>query len=59
MNVRTLRHVLAMRTDPSAEEEIREVFDQIGRLCVAEAPGLFQDFRRRDDGAWVPEHHKV
>ncbi|MGO8905183.1 MAG: FAD-dependent thymidylate synthase [Solirubrobacteraceae bacterium] len=59
MNVRTLRHVIAMRTDPSAEEEIRLVFDQIARLCVAEAPGLFQDFERRDTGAWVPEHHKV
>lgn len=59
MNVRTLRHVIAMRTDPSAEEEIRDVFDQIARLCVAEAPGLFQDLQRRDDGAWVPEHPKV
>jgi thymidylate synthase (FAD) len=59
MNARTLRHVIAMRTDPSAEEEIRLVFDQIARLCIAEAPALFQDFKRRDDGAWVPEHHKV
>jgi thymidylate synthase (FAD) len=59
MNVRTLRHVIAMRTDPSAEEEIRHVFDQVARLCVAEAPGLFQDFHRRDDGSWVPRHRKV
>jgi thymidylate synthase (FAD) len=59
MNVRTLRHVIAMRTDPSAEEEMRGVFDQIARLCVAEAPGLFQDFHRRDDGAWIPEYPKV
>jgi hypothetical protein len=26
---------------------------------LAEAPGLFQDFRRAEDGAWVPEHGKV
>jgi thymidylate synthase (FAD) len=59
MNVRTLRHVIAMRTDPSAEEEIRVVFDAIAKLCVAEAPSLFQDFTRDDDGTWTPAHPKV
>jgi thymidylate synthase (FAD) len=58
-NVRTLRHVIEMRTAPGAEEELRLVFDEVGRVMLAEAPGLFQDFRRGDDGAWVPEHHKV
>jgi len=24
-----------------------------------EAPGIFQDFARQDDGAWAPEHRKV
>jgi hypothetical protein len=24
-----------------------------------EAPELFQDFVRQDDGSWVPEHRKV
>ena len=42
-----------------AEEELRLVFDKIARIMQAEAPGLFQDFTRRDDGSWVPEHHKV
>jgi thymidylate synthase (FAD) len=59
MNVRTLRHVIAMRTDPSAEEEIRVVFDQIAYLCVREAPDLFADFTRSDDGSWIPRHRKV
>lgn len=59
MNVRTLRHVIAMRTAPEAEEELRLIFDQVARLAVAEAPGLFQDLTRREDGAWVPEHEKV
>ena len=59
MNVRTLRHVIAMRTDPGAEEEIRVVFDQVARLCISEAPALFQDFARRADGAWIPEYQKV
>jgi len=58
-NVRTLRHVIEMRTNDGAEEELRLVFDKIARIMQAEAPGLFQDFARRDDGAWVPEHRKV
>jgi thymidylate synthase (FAD) len=58
-NARTLRHVIEMRTAPGAEEELRLVFDQIARLMIGEAPGLFQDFSRSEDGSWVPEHHKV
>ena len=58
-NARTLRHVIEMRTDEGAEEELRLVFDKIARIMQAEAPGLFQDFVRGDDGSWVPEHHKV
>jgi len=26
---------------------------------VAEAPFLFQDFERREDGSWVPTYRKV
>jgi thymidylate synthase (FAD) len=58
-NARTLRHVIEMRTAEGAEEELRLVFDTIARTMQSEAPGLFQDFTRRDDGSWVPEHHKV
>jgi thymidylate synthase (FAD) len=58
-NARTLRHVIEMRTAEGAEEELRLVFDQVARVMQAEAPGLFQDFTRSDDGAWVPEHRKV
>ncbi len=58
-NARTLRHVIEMRTDAGAEEELRLVFDQIARIMQAEAPGLFQDFARSEDGSWVPEHRKV
>jgi thymidylate synthase (FAD) len=58
-NVRTLRHVVEMRTAPGAEEELRLVFDEVARTMQQEAPGLFQDFRRTDDGSWVPEHRKV
>jgi thymidylate synthase (FAD) len=58
-NVRTLRHVIEMRTDAGAEEELRLVFDTIAQIMLAEAPGLFQDFARQPDGSWVPEHRKV
>ncbi len=58
-NARTLRHVIEMRTAEGAEEELRLVFDTIARIMQAEAPGLFQDFMRQEDGAWVPEYRKV
>ncbi len=58
-NARTLRHVIEMRTAEGAEEELRLVFDKVARLMQSEAPGLFQDFSRQDDGSWVPEYRKV
>jgi thymidylate synthase (FAD) len=58
-NVRTLRHVIEMRTATGAEEELRMVFDRVARIATTEAPGLFQDFTRGDDGTWTPEHRKV
>lgn len=58
-NVRTLRHVIEMRTAPGAEEELRLVFGAVARIMLAEAPGLFQDFAEDDEGAWVPSFRKV
>jgi thymidylate synthase (FAD) len=58
-NARTLRHVIEMRTAEGAEEELRSVFDIVARIMQVEAPSLFQDFVRQDDGSWVPEHRKV
>ena len=58
-NARTLRHVIEMRTAEGAEEELRIVFDKVARIMLAEAPNLFQDFTRQDDGCWVPEYRKV
>jgi thymidylate synthase (FAD) len=58
-NVRTLRHVIEMRTAEGAEEELRLVFDQVAETMKREAPSLFQDFARQDDGSWVPEFRKV
>lgn len=58
-NLRTLRHVIEMRTSTSAEEELRMVFNRVAEIITAEVPALFQDFSRRDDGSWVPEFAKV
>jgi thymidylate synthase (FAD) len=43
-NIRTLRHVLEARTDPSAEEEIRLVFGKVGEILVEQYPNIFGDY---------------
>src|SRR5271155_1650181 len=53
-NLRTLRHVIEMRTDEGAEEELRSVFDELAALMLREAPNVFQDFERDDTGRWRP-----
>ncbi len=58
-NLRTVRHVIEMRTAPGAEEELRLVFDRIARVMLDEAPLLFADFERLEDGTWRPRHRKV
>jgi thymidylate synthase (FAD) len=58
-NLRTLRHVIEMRTSTGAEEELRMVFDRVATIMCAEAPDLFQDFSRAEDGSWLPEFRKV
>jgi thymidylate synthase (FAD) len=58
-NIRTLRHVIEMRTDPGAEEEIRLVFAKVGEIMRAEAPSLFGDYQVTAEGAWVPGWRKV
>ena len=57
-NLRSLRHVVEMRTAPGAEEEIRLVFDKIGRIMQQEAPAIFADYTV-EDGAWVPGTRKA
>ncbi len=42
-NMRTLRHVIQMRTDEHAEEEIRVVFKMVEAFCREKWPVLFED----------------
>lgn len=61
-NIRTIRWLLEARTHPSAEEEIRLVFGQIGALVRERYPNLFGDFQVEEvDGHphYVPESSKV
>lgn len=58
LNLRALRHVIALRTDPSAEEEIAHVFQKVGRIMIAQVPELFGDFKEVN-GSLVPEYWKV
>lgn len=57
-NLRTLRHVIEMRTAPGAEEEIRDVFHTVGVEMRRRCPYLFDDYVI-EDGAWVSEFRKV
>lgn len=58
LNARALRHVLALRTAPGAEEEIVNVCMQIGRDMIQAVPELFGDFQEKD-GSLVPVYWKV
>ena len=58
LNLRALRHVIALRTDASAEEEIVHVFKKIGKIMIAQVPEIFGDFKEIN-GAFVPEYWKV
>jgi len=43
-NMRSLRHLLEMRTDPHSEEEIRLVFGRVGEIVCERYPNLFGDY---------------
>ena len=58
LNLRALRHVIALRTDAGAEEEIVHVFKKVGRIMIAQVPEIFGDFKDVD-GVLVPDYWKV
>jgi thymidylate synthase (FAD) len=62
-NHRTLRWVIEMRTDPSAEVEIRKVFDKVAEICIKDFPLLYADFEEKKlpDGTtqYQPKYSKV
>lgn len=58
MNIRALRHIIAMRTHPSAEEEIALVVGKIAKYMINDCRILFNDFTE-ENGVFRPEHTKV
>lgn len=59
-NFRTLRHVIEMRTDPHAEEELRLVFGQVYDILKERYPNLLGDYEVEmvDDLPWVKTPHR-
>jgi thymidylate synthase (FAD) len=62
-NHRTIRWVVEMRTDPSAEVEIRQVFGKVAEICLRDYPILYGDFtaKKLEDGTiqYLPKFSKV
>lgn len=58
-NIRTLRHVISMRTAKGAEEEIRTVFQEVARIMKKECAMLFADYEENADGEFVTPYWKV
>lgn len=55
-NIRALRYIIEARTSRHAEEEIRELFNSVGRVMLHEAPILFADFEHFPvEGSEIPE----
>lgn len=64
-NIRTLRHLIPLRTHKSAEEEIRFVYKLIGQMMIEQYPHAFFDFHFEKDGSstelgeWRCENVKI
>lgn len=59
-NIRTLRHLIEMRTSVHAEAEIRIVFDSVAQIMKDVCPMLFADYMRdAKSGVWSTPNRKV
>ena len=58
-NIRSLRHMLTMRTSPAAEEEILLVAGMILGRMQQEEPAFFGDFTKDKNNNWKPKYEKV
>lgn len=59
LNIRALRHIMALRASPAAEEEILEVWSRAGKIMVESEPSLLGDFSQTPEGYWIPKYEKV
>ena len=58
-NIRSLRHLITMRSAESAEEEIAVVAVMMLQKMMLEEPVLFGDFHQNEKGFWEPIYEKV
>ena len=58
-NLRAVRHVLSVRVDAAAEEEIAYVFGVILKRMLEAEPTILADFEQTDDGFWKPKYWKI
>lgn len=60
VNGRALRHVIEMRTDPGAEEEIRLVFSKVAEMMIKKCPNLMSgyDIEMVDGLPWYKTNYK-
>ncbi len=58
-NIRALRHVMTMRCEPAAEEEILHVFSRIAQEMLSKEPMLIGDFAKDEHGYWRPKYRKI
>lgn len=59
MNLRAVRHIIALRASEAAEEEIAYVFGKIAKFIVEQEPMLCGDFTQDEKGFWTPKYKKV
>ena len=59
MNIRAVRHIMALRASEAAEEEICYVFSRIAKIMVGAEPMLLGDFTEDENGFWRPKYAKV
>ncbi len=59
LNMRALRHIMALRASEAAEEEILHVWSRAGKLMVEQEPILLGDFTQSPEGYWIPKYDKV
>lgn len=59
LNIRALRHIMALRASEAAEEEILHVWSRAGAEMIKQEPILLADFSQTPEGFLVPKYDKV
>jgi thymidylate synthase (FAD) len=59
LNIRALRHIMALRASEAAEEEILHVWSRAGAEMIKQEPMLLADFSQTPEGFLVPQYDKV